>query len=424
MPHQLAVTFRAQVAADRVAELREWLAGMAQKGLAETPFDFAHLRGLHFAKFVLLDQVLDLDGEPIPASLVLMTEVDAPLRRHLAELVDVAGEGIDQAFGHCAGYPAAGSGRRAKIRWLRRHLVRSGAAYVNTVGRGLEQIRQEARLREALQDYLDQPARDWSGSTPEQVRADIQGYVAGRPDLDWALRPPPRPALRWRIREAVHLVAVPLGLLPLLPLLAAILPVWAVLLRLAERRVGQVTERPTPEHLRELASHEDFGPQNAFAVVGFVRPGFLPRATFRAVLFLTDYAVRHIFTRGSLAGITTIHFARWVPLDSWRRVTFASCYDGAVESYNDDFIETVWWGLNATFGNAVVYPRTRWLFWGGAKYEQEFKYALRRAQLPIPAWYSAYPTLTAVNIDNNAQIRAGLRGELSRAEVERWLSRL
>jgi hypothetical protein len=147
--------------------------------------------------------------------------------------------------------------------------------------------------------------------------------------------------------------------------------------------------------------------------------------TFRAVLFLTDYAVRHVFTQGSLGGIKTIHFARWVPLDGWRRMAFASNYDGAVESYNDDFIETVWWGLNATFSNGVGYPRTRWLFFGGAaRYEQEFKYSLRRHQVPVPAWYSAYPTLTALNIENNARIRAGLRGQMPPDQVEHWLSLL
>jgi hypothetical protein len=424
MPHQIAVTIRATVAPERVPELREWLVETAQKGMAETPFDFAHLRGLHFAKFFVIDEAPDLDGGSFPASLVFMSEVDAPLRRHLAELVDVAGEGIDRAFGHCAGYPAPGARRRARIGWLRRHLVRSGASYVNTVGRGLEQIRQEARLREVLQDYLDQPGHDWSARTPTQVRSDIRAYVAGRPDLGWALEPPARPSLLWRVREAVHLVAAPLVVLLLLPLLLVVVPIWAVLLRMAERRDGPLTERPTPEHARELASYEDFGPQNPFAVAGSLKPGRLRRTTFRAVLLLTDYAVRHVFNHASLAGITTIHFARWVPLDGWRRMAFASNYDGSVEAYNDDFIDKVWWGLNATFSNGQGYPRTRWLFFGGARYEQEFKYSLRRHQVPVPAWYSAYPTLTAHNLENNAQIRAGLRGDMSPSEAEDWLSLL
>ncbi|HXJ28800.1 MAG TPA: hypothetical protein VNH17_24040, partial [Streptosporangiaceae bacterium] len=161
-----------------------------------------------------------------------------------------------------------------------------------------------------------------------------------------------------------------------------------------------------------------------FAVVGFLKPGLLRLITIRVVLLAIDYAVRHLFSHADLAGIKTIHFARWVPLDGWRRMTFASNYDGAVEAYNDDFINEVWWGLNAVFGNGAGYPPTRWLLCGGARYEQPFKYTLRNHQVPVPAWYSAYPALSAANIENNARVRAGLRGDLSPADAERWLSLL
>ena len=164
MPQQLAVTIRAMVAAEQVDDLRKWLAASAPHGLADGPFHFRHMRGLHFAKLFLIEQTDDLEGRPIPASLILMTEVDAPLRRHLDELIDVAGDGIDQAFGYCTGYPGPAARRRARIGWLRRHLIQASAAYVNTVGRGLRQIRQEAYLREVLEDYLDQA--DWAGREP------------------------------------------------------------------------------------------------------------------------------------------------------------------------------------------------------------------------------------------------------------------
>jgi len=42
----------------------------------------------------------------------------------------------------------------------------------------------------------------------------------------------------------------------------------------------------------------------------------------------------------------------------------------------------------------------------------------------VPAWYTAYPELSADNIENNAQIRTGLRGDMSPADAERWLSLL
>lgn len=422
MPYQVGVTIRAEVAADRLMPLREWLADTGRKGLAEPPFDAAHLHGVHFARFYLLDEVADLDGRPILASLVYMSEVDAPLRRHLAELIDVAGAGVDQAFAHCAGYPGPGGRRRPRIAWLRRHLVPASAYYVNTVGRGLDQIRQEAKLRDALEGHLDQ--RDWAGRPAAEVRRELQDYVASRGDLSWAWSPPPALPLLFRIREAVHKAAMPLLLLLLLPVLLPILPFWILALRKSELAPQPEIERPTQQQMDELEAWEDFQTQNPYAVIGFIKPGRLHLLTMRAVQLATSYGARHLFTHDSLAGVKTIHFARWVPLDGWRRMTFVSNYDGAVEAYNDDFINEIWWGLNAVFGSAVGYPPTRWLLWGGAKLEQPFKYTLRDHQVPVPAWYTAYPALSADNIENNARIRAGLPGDMSPAEAGQWLSLL
>src|SRR5262249_41318938 len=261
------VTIRAPVAAERVPELRHWLAEAAKKGLGEASFGFAGCRGLHFARFYLLEETADLAGRPIPASLVFMSEVDAPLRRHLAELADVAQGGMDEAFQHCTGYPGPGARRRQRIAWLRRHRVRASAFYVNTVGRGVEQIRQEARLREALEDYLDR--RDRTGRTATKVRRELQAYVAGRAELAWATPPGP-PSVLFRAREALPMVAVPALLLLALPLLLLVLPVWAVLLRLDERHDRPFTQRPTLRHLEDVGSYEDFSTQNPFAVAGFV----------------------------------------------------------------------------------------------------------------------------------------------------------
>ena len=253
MPHQLAVTIRAMVAAEQVADLRKWLAASAPQGLADGPFHFRRMRGLHFAKLFLIEQTDDLEGRPIPASLVLMTEVDAPLRRHLDELIDVAGDGIDQAFGYCTGYPGPAARRRARIGWLRRHLVQASAAYVNTVGRGLRQIRQEAYLRDVLEDYLDQA--DWTGRAPAAVRRNLQAYVAGRADLAWAMKPAAPPSLAFRVREAVNEVAVPLALVPLLPALAFALPAWAIAVapgRAARHAGHRAPDAAAPRDGREL----------------------------------------------------------------------------------------------------------------------------------------------------------------------------
>jgi hypothetical protein len=122
--------------------------------------------------------------------------------------------------------------------------------------------------------------------------------------------------------------------------------------------------------------------------------------------------------------VKSIHFARWVFLDERRRVVFASSYDGSVESYMDDFIDKVWWGLNAVFSNGVGYPRTRWLLFGGARDERAFKRVLRRRQEPVQLFYSAYQDMTALNLQNNQELRAGLIGTMTERQATEWLARL
>src|SRR5690606_23390996 len=127
-------------------------------------------------------------------------------------------------------------------------------------------------------------------------------------------------------------------------------------------------------------------------------------------LWLVNNLARHVYTKGDLGtvrplglnGVDTIHFARWISLDGGRRVMFMSNYDGSFESYMDDFINKVAWGLNGVFTHGVGYPPTRFLVFGGARDEQAFKAYLRQRQLPTAVWYSAYPELTAVNIANNS----------------------
>lgn len=424
MPHQLAVTVRANVPTERLDDLRDLLTEINKGGPANDVLPFDRLTGVHFARLVILPEATDLAGEAIPPSLAYMSEVDAPLNRHLDDLVLEAGPGLDRIFGHCADYPPQPVRDADRVRWLRTHLVPTGAFYVNTVGRGVEQIRQEAELHTAIESFLDQSRAELSGRSARQVRAAIQAFVAGRPDLAWAQSPPAPPSLQWRAKETAHLLAVPVVALAASPLVVAALPVWAALLRWHERRDVPSTEHPDLEHLREIANLEDFVAQNPFTAVGLVKPGLFRRLTARVIMELVDYGIRHIFNHGSLTGIKTIHFARWVFLDDKRRLLFASNYDGSLPSYQDDFIDLVAWGLNAVFSNGVGYPRTSWLVFGGARQEQAFKNWEYCQAVPTQVWFSAYDSLTTRNIADNARLRAGLFGEMTESAAAAWLALL
>ena len=233
-----------------------------------------------------------------------------------------------------------------------------------------------------------------------------------------------RPEASWRFMEAVRAAAGAVVAIILSPLGFIALPPYLVLLRAHEVRDKTVRQTVAPARLAALESREDFITQNQFTALGLRKPGPFRRFTLAFVLVVLNFGCRHIFNRGNLAGVRTIHFARWVVLDDYRRVLFASNYDGSLESYMDDFIDKVAFGLNAVFSNGVGYPRTNWLLFDGAKDEQAFKDLLRARQIVTQIWYSAYANLTAANVANNAAIRAGLTRDLSSAEAITWAARL
>jgi hypothetical protein len=89
----------------------------------------------------------------------------------------------------------------------------------------------------------------------------------------------------------------------------------------------------------------------------------------------------------------------------------------------DDFINKVAFGLNVVFSNGIGYPRTNWLVFKGAKNEQQFKYYIRRHQLPTEVWYNGHRGLTNFDLFRNSQIRSGLdQQSMTNAEAAQWLA--
>ncbi|HEY6747726.1 MAG TPA: hypothetical protein VI357_18670, partial [Mycobacteriales bacterium] len=140
------MTVRAAVRDGQVPAVRKLLAELRRHGPTDDRMPFAALKDVHFARLFVLEETEDLAGEVIPASLVYMADVDGSVDRHLRGLVSRAGAGLDDLFGHCAGWPVQPTDRE-RLDWLRRHCLRPAAYYVHRVGRTVTQVRDEARLR-------------------------------------------------------------------------------------------------------------------------------------------------------------------------------------------------------------------------------------------------------------------------------------
>jgi hypothetical protein len=229
----------------------------------------------------------------------------------------------------------------------------------------------------------------------------------------------------WWIRNALHLVGLPLLGLLLLPLLILAAPIYIICLRRLEKTDPELCWRVDPDYSEMLADAEDHYVTNQFTAMGSVKPGLLRRLTLSGVLTVVNWAARHITRPGRLGRIRTIHFARWVYLDGKKRMVFFSNYDGTVESYMDDFINKTGFGLNAVFSNGIGYPRTNWLVLDGCQDEQKYKDFLRRHTLPSQVWYKAYPGLTAIDLERNTRVRQGLEAPSLNADaVREWIALL
>lgn len=416
-------------------ELRILLATMnrfiAHADPDNTLVPFGKFERLHFARFIIIEaktadeiKAFGVTPRPWQPSLAFLGDCDGDRDSFLAELVEHAELGLIAIFSLCEGYPDPNS--EGLLAWMQAHDVQPRASYVNWLGRTVKQVHEEAALHRSLSAYLQEVVDDTYRNNPRALRQKLLSYVemekqAGR----LTLTPPASTPIRWRIRNLLHMVGVPLTLLLLSPVFLIIAPFFALRLRMLERSDPELPIRPSREHIKELSIQEDHDVTNQFNVFGDIKPGLFRLLTFKFLMLLTDYVARHIYNHGFLTRIRTIHFARWVFLDDNHRAFFASNYDGSHESYMDDFINKAGWGLNIAFGNAVGYPTTKWLIKGGAEREQQFKYTQRRHQFRSEVWYKAYPDLTATDLARNSRIRQGVEiRQSSDAEIRDWLSQI
>jgi hypothetical protein len=382
---------------------------------------FGRFGRIHFARVLLLDDPTLADRThfpnlyfPCPVRLALLVVCDGSVDEQIDELAEVAGEGLRRLFSHCEGFDAAADLRD----WLHANHVKSATFYMNWRGRTVLQSREERVLHEVLREELAAlPA-----ASPGETRRALREAVARR-GVKLTPEEPTAPG-RW-LADLVDLIVVPIFILLMTPLLILLAPLLAIKLRRLEKANPVIAPLRTPELMQRLSLYEDRDITSPFGAMGSVQPGLFRRWTASFILWLVDWAARHITTRGKLARVRTIHCARWIFLDNKRRMYFASDYDGSHEAYMDDFVNKVAFGLNLTFGPAIGIPKIRWLLWDGASRERDWKNFLRRHELPTPVWYKAYPGLTCQDLARNERIRKGLESRRDDdRSIRRWLAEI
>jgi hypothetical protein len=430
MTAQSSLMVAAPIHRDAVDPLKTLLSSMCAAPGQADPLNpmvpFARFENLHFSRLVVLDDQtlhdITLYGLPVvdyPIYLAFLADFDGDKQQFLSDLVRIAGDGLRRIFAFCEGFRDGSD----LVQWMRDHDLPIATSYINWPGRTVRQIREEADLRHAVARHLRQLPGSSEATSPVAVWNQARVFLkaenaAGR----LALTPLTPPSFGQRVSNAIHFFGAGLGIV-LTGL--AIAPIVVFAIRPAEKNAPVYAPVPQPAYAGELAKIEDYEFTNQFSAMGSVKPGWAHVLVLRYVLWLIEWTARHIYTKGRLARVRSIHFARWVFLDNHKRILFASNYDGSLESYMDDFINKVFFGLNVVFSAGIGYPSTRWLLEDGAWDEQKFEYFLRRHQLPTQVWYNAYPSMTAVEQERNSRVRQGLESaSISEEAARQWLQLL
>ena len=423
----------APIIPQRETELRQLLDSMnlgpGQVDPNNALLPFAQFGTLHFARFVILDdkttedvRVCGLTPRSYPLYLAFLGDVDGDAEAFLGKLIKRAGKGLGKVFSCCQGFTS-----NANLRaWMKQHDAPAIAAYVNWRGRTVRQIREEAALYDALQNYIEEHAATFQGLPPRQVHEKLQSFVNAEKSAGGLTLSKESPTpVGWQIRNLLHMIGFPLLTVLLSPLLLLLAPFYIVALRRLEKTDPEVCPTADQKHSENLSHFEDHDATNQFSAMGSLKPGLVRFLTTSAVLKTVNYGARHITRPGRLGRIRSIHFARWVFVAGRERMIFFSNYDGSVESYMDDFINKTGFGLNASFSNGIGYPRTNWLVRDGCIDERNYKEYLRRHTLPSQVWYKAYPGLTAVDLEKHTRIREGLeKSSMTEEQAREWLALL
>jgi hypothetical protein len=379
------------------------------------------ISSIHFARFVICPARPDAKGRTIPSRLVFTSNYDQPFSHHLRDLITLTGPGLWKVFSHTDAFPDVPFDPNILAAFLNRQSIKTNTFYVGVGNRSVQQIRRDSQLREGIQQFLDQKRNYFETKKAMAIREEIRQFLAAGSASTWTQEPNPDSSTSYMLSHMARLFLAVILVLALSPLVIPLLLIWVLILLYQELTGPNIKCRIEKGHLERLLERETGTVQNQFSAFGDLKPGWIRYYTIVALLRITNFLAPYLFSRGSLSGIPTVHFARWLIINEGRQMLFLSNYDGNSEGYLRDFIDIAAKQLTLLFAHTVGYPRTQLMVFGGAKDANGFMAWARQNQLITNVWYSANPSVTVKNIFRNAKIRKGLYGSMTERQARDWL---
>ena len=398
--------------------------------------EFEKLNIIHYARWVVIDHGKSWINDPTPRipKLLFVVDFDGNVDSLLKGFCSDSSDILDKVYGFCEGYPLDEKRTPdSRVAFLKNHIVKDAAVYIGAPGRTVQQIKDERNLRNFIRNYLD--SRSWTDVSAKTIHKKIREEVK-KDEFSFLNNSVKMPGINWwglgffgvfilsvLIMGTYWFGFIFLGVILSVLLLPIIL--WLLMLHFFyEKKDENFTKKRSgldSDYLTELEKYEDWKNQNQFTQLVDMKEGKVRLITINAMFALSRTLIRFIFVKGKLMGIPTIHFAKWVMFEDNSRVLLFSNFDGSWQQYLGDFIDNSGWGLTGIFSNTKVFPKTNFLFTGGAYDEEHFLAWSRNSELITNVWYSAYPDLSIKNVNNNTKIRVLLMKSLSERQAAKFL---
>ncbi|MEP7143926.1 MAG: hypothetical protein ABI707_13685, partial [Ferruginibacter sp.] len=362
----------------------------------------------------------DADGNifpGMPPRLVLSTDYDGDESGHLRDLATKSPGFLDKLYAYCEGYPdPAARTPASREAYLSKSRIKSSAFFAGAPGRTLQQIKKESELRNYIWHFIH--TGNWKNKTAAEIHKTIKENVMAKTEFQWA-----KEKVRLGSENWLGMALLGIILLVLLPVVI----IWIIIIHFVhetkDKPLGLTPSQIDGAHTRKLEEYEDLHNQNQFTQFLIMKPGKMRLITLQGLMLFAKALIDNLFVKGKLMGIPTIHFARWIMMDDNKHMLFFSNFDGSWQQYLGDFIDKSGWGLTGIWSNTVNFPKTNFLFTGGAYDAEHFLAWSRYYQIPTAVWYCAYPNLSIKNVMNNTYIRNELMETPSEQTSQKFLKR-
>ncbi len=375
--------------------LEDLLNGIGQDIRRNPYLRFPEIETTHFARFVMIGGG-DLVDRDVQTRLYFSSNFDGNWEDYLDLLVTKAGSGVEAIFSKCQDYPnlpLSDPAFKAKFKnYIRANTLPTTTFYQGYPKRSVQEVKAAIALRQRLQELLNTPQAD-------EVLEELVRQFPPLPDQ--------RKTFKGRIQGILEDIRKKL---------------LQQVLNLLQTLLGpKIATDPPPNVSLAVNTRPDvtdwlYTVQNEMTVVTTVDAKRL--RNLGIFLGIVNFLSKTVFTHGELAGLTTIHFARWVIIDGGKNLLFESNYDGNWEQYIGDFVDKASGGMDSIWGNCVGYPVR------GSKDLQAFKQIIIDHQVRAQVFYSAYPQQSVRNVLNDIKISEKLGQLLQQPALAEWLGRL